>query len=268
MEEKIEQLKLSEIMKNPYQPRLVFDENKLQELSHSIKENGVLQPIVVRKSALVGYELLAGERRFLASKMAGMETIPAIVRAYSDEKMMTLSILENLQRENLNPVEEARSLDILVKKLQMTHEEVGQRLGKSRSYVSNAIRILSLPQELLGLVEDGQLSLAHARTLLAEKNPIEQKRLALLVINEKMSVRQLEHLIYSPKKSEPAVSKKSVSIDKNIFIKATEEELKKTIGNTVKIKSNKVYKGSLTINFDSLDELEQLILQLIKNRQH
>lgn len=156
---------------NPYQPRLVFDEDRLRELANSIKENGVLQPIIVRKSKLIGYELLAGERRFQASKLAGLETIPAIIRTYSDEEMMTLSILENLQRENLNPLEESKSLAQLSEKLGMTHDEIAKALGKSRSYVSNLIRLLGLPDKILKHVENRTLSPAHARTLLAEKIP-------------------------------------------------------------------------------------------------
>ena len=174
MVEQITQLKLSTIVKNPYQPRLVFDEDKLKELANSIQENGVLQPIIVRKSKLVGYELLAGERRFQASKLAGLETIPAIIRSYSDEEMMTLSILENLQRENLNPLEESKSLAQLADKLGMTHDQIAKALGKSRSYVSNLIRLLGLPDTILKHVENRDISPAHARTLLAEKNPKKQ----------------------------------------------------------------------------------------------
>lgn len=258
MTEKIELLKISQIVRNPYQPRTVFDQDKLQELAESIAENGVLQPIIVRKSQLFGYELLAGERRFLASQKAGLQQIPAIIRQYSDEKMMTLSILENLQRENLNPIEEARSLSALTEKLGMTHEEVGKSLGKSRSYVSNALRILTLPEEILALVADGKLSLAHARTLLALKSPKQQLALANRIIAEKMSVRQLEKIVYPPKKN-------SVSADRNIFIAQIEQELKKKLGNTVKISANAHYQGKISVSFANLDELENLINHLRKN---
>ena len=263
MTEKIETLFLDEIVKNPYQPRNVFDDEKLQELADSIKEYGILQPIIVRKSPLFGYELLAGERRFLASKLAKKSTISAIVREYSDEKMMTLSILENLQRENLNPVEEARSLKILTEKLGLTHDEIGKSLGKSRSFVSNAIRILSLPETILNEVESGKLSLAHARTLLAEKDPRIQRALCKRIIKEKMSVRKLEQLIY-PQKTPP---KHAISTDKNIFIAHTENELKKELGNTVKITATSNYQGKIAIQFDSLEALERLISRLSKKRQ-
>ena len=207
MTEEITQLKLSTIVKNPYQPRLVFDEDRLRELANSIKENGVLQPIIVRKSKLIGYELLAGERRFQASKLAGLETIPAIIRTYSDEEMMTLSILENLQRENLNPLEESKSLAQLSEKLGMTHDEIAKALGKSRSYVSNLIRLLGLPDKILKHVENRTLSPAHARTLLAEKNPKKQLELVDKIINEQLNVRELEAIIYGEEK----VTDKSVS---------------------------------------------------------
>lgn len=258
MTEQIEQIKLSEIIKNPYQPRLVFDTDKLEELARSIKENGVLQPIIVRKSGLIGYELLAGERRFQASKLAGMVTIPAIIRTYSDKEMMTLSILENLQRENLNPVEEARSLAQLANKLKMTHEQIAQALGKSRSYVSNLIRLLGLPEVILRRVESGEISLAHGRTLLAEKDVNRQLQLADRVVSSHLNVRALEELIYG-------TDKISVSADrKNIFTEALEKELMQALGNKVKIKSNKSHHGTLSLDFDSLDELEHLVHLLKK----
>ncbi len=256
MTEKIEQLKLTKIVKNPYQPRLTFDEEKLTELAQSIAENGVLQPIIVRKSQLIGYELLAGERRFQASKLAGISTIPAIIREYSDQEMMTLSILENLQRENLNPIEEARSLAQLAEKLALTHEEIGKKLGKSRSYVSNTIRILSLPSEILQHIENGEISSAHGRTLLAEKNISRQIELSKRIISDKLSVRELEKLIYG--------KEKTMKTNQNIFIAETEKELMKLIGNTVKIRSNKHYQGTISFKFDTLDEFEALIHLLKK----
>ena len=253
-------LPISTIVKNPYQPRLVFDEDRLRELANSIKENGVLQPIIVRKSKLIGYELLAGERRFQASKLAGLETIPAIIRTYSDEEMMTLSILENLQRENLNPLEESKSLAQLSEKLGMTHDEIAKALGKSRSYVSNLIRLLGLPDKILKHVENRTLSPAHARTLLAEKNPKKQLELVDKIINEQLNVRELEAIIYGEEK----VTDKSVSNSNiNLFTDETEKELMKKLGNKVKIQANKKYQGKLSLHFDNLDELEHLI-ELLK----
>lgn len=262
MTEEIVQLPLHLIVKNPYQPRLVFDTDKLEELAQSIKENGVLQPIIVRKSDLLGYELLAGERRFQASKLAGKTYIPALIREYTDQEMMTLSILENLQRENLNPVEEARSLTQLSEKLGLTHEEIAKTLGKSRSYVSNLIRLLSLPAPLLDYVEKGELSPAHGRTLLAEKNLQKQRHLAEKAVAEHLNVRELERLIYGERRySSPPPAQKASA---NIFINETEQLLHQALGNKVKIKANKNYQGTLSIDFTTLEELEQLIKLLKK----
>lgn len=264
--EKIEQLRLDEIVKNPYQPRIEFDQEKLNELAASIKENGVLQPITVRKSQLIGYELLAGERRFQASKIAKLTTIPAIVRAYSDKEMMTLSIIENLQRENLNPFEEAKSLALLCEKLELSHSEIGRKLGKSRAYVSNTLRILKLPPSLLTEIKHGRLSAAHGRTLLAEKNPKRQIELANRVIHEQISVRELENLVYNSKDNVDKLVKFDKTVKKDIFVTEVERELMKTIGNTVKITTNKKFQGTLSLKFNNLDELEKLIDQLQKNR--
>ena len=262
MTEEIVQLPLHLIVKNPYQPRLVFDTDKLEELAQSIKENGVLQPIIVRKSDLLGYELLAGERRFQASKLAGKTYIPALIREYTDQEMMTLSILENLQRENLNPVEEARSLTQLSERLGLTHEEIAKTLGKSRSYVSNLIRLLSLPAPLLDYVGKGELSPAHGRTLLAEKNLQKQRLLAEKAIAEHLNVRELERLIYGERRhSSPPPARKASA---NIFINETEQLLHQALGNKVKIKANKNYQGTLSIDFTTLEELEQLIKLLKK----
>lgn len=253
--DEIKQLKISDIVKNPYQPRLIFDEEKLQELAQSIRENGVLQPIIVRKSKLIGYELLAGERRFQAAQIAGLTEIPAIVRDYSDQEMMTLSILENLQREDMTAVEEARSLANLSQKLGLSHGEIAQKLGKSRAYVSNSIRLLALPEPLLSYLEAGKLSSGHARTLLALDSQKEQLQLADRSIREKLSVRELEKLIYQPQKKK----KKD-----DAYKSELENELKKYTGNRVKLTANKQNKGSLLLHFDNLDQLERLIEKLKK----
>jgi len=162
--EKFEMISITDIQKNPYQPRKEFDGEKLHELAQSIKENGVIQPIIVRQSPVIGYEILAGERRYRASLLAGLRSIPAVVKQLSDQEMMVQSITENLQRENLNPIEEARAYESLVEK-GFTHAEIADKMGKSRPYISNSIRLLSLPEKILSEVENGQLSQAHARSL-------------------------------------------------------------------------------------------------------
>ena len=160
------ELKVSEIRPNPYQPRKEFDENGLKELAQSIAENGVFQPILVRKS-LSGYELVAGERRLRASKMAGKETIPAIIVDFNDTQMMEISLLENIQRKDLTPIEEASAYQQLIKKLNYTQDQLAKRLGKSRTNVANMLRLLSLPDEVKQMVAEGKLSYGQARTLLA-----------------------------------------------------------------------------------------------------
>lgn len=262
MEEKIYQLNIEDISKNPYQPRRNFDSDKLNELSHSIEVNGVLQPIIVRKSNLFGYELLAGERRLRASKLANLDKIPAIIRSYSDNDMMVLSILENLQRDDMSPLDEAESIKKIIEKSSMTHDEVAKHLGKSRSYISNLLRILKLPQEILLLLEEKKISLAHARTLLAEENKEKQVFLAHKTIQEKLNVRQLEDLIYQKD------SNKKISNKKSIYIVEKEKELTKCLGISNKILYNeKLQKGKLELYFESLEKLEELLNKLTKNSQ-
>ncbi|MDR0297911.1 MAG: ParB/RepB/Spo0J family partition protein [Streptococcaceae bacterium] len=263
MTEKISNLKLTEIVRNPYQPRLIFDEEKLRELADSILENGILQPIIVRPSALTGYELLAGERRFLASQKAGLTEIPAVIRDYSDKEMMTLSILENLQRENLNPLEEAKSLKHLTNS-GLTHAEIAKILGKSRSYVTNNIRILKLPQEILYLIETEKLSLGHARALLALETEISQIELAREIIKKNLSVRAVEKRVTADKKSETAVSSHISKNNQLLYVEETEEKLKQILGNVVKISTNSQFSGKISLSFNTLDELEGLISRLKK----
>ncbi|CEN29489.1 MAG: ParB/RepB/Spo0J family partition protein [Lactococcus sp.] len=248
--ETIELLPISSIIKNPYQPRIVFDEEKLQELSQSIKENGVLQPIIVRKSSIIGYEILAGERRFRASQLAGLTEIPAIIRYLTDDEMMTLAILENLQRDDLTVLDEARSLQNLVTKQGLTHAQVAEKLGKSRPYVSNAIRTLSLPESILQLIEDKKISQGHARLLLSLSQAEQQIAWASRIDREQLSVNALSQLLTS-------TPKLSSQKDKNIFIKEAEDKLSKHLGSPVTIQAKKI-----EIAYDNLAELNRLILIL------
>ena len=248
--ETIELLPISSIVKNPYQPRIVFDEEKLHELSQSIKENGVLQPIIVRKSSIIGYEILAGERRFRASQLAGLTEIPAIIRYLTDDEMMTLAILENLQRDDLTVLDEARSLQNLVSKQGLTHAQVAEKLGKSRPYVSNAIRTLSLPESILQLIEDKKISQGHARLLLSLSQAEQQIAWASRIDREQLSVKALSQLLTS-------TPKLSSQKDKNIFIKEAEDKLSKHLGSPVTIQAKKI-----EIAYDNLAELNRLILIL------
>jgi ParB family chromosome partitioning protein len=227
-------------------------------LAQSIKENGILQPIIVRESGLVGYEILAGERRFRASQLAGRETIPAIIRNYSDSEMMVLSVLENLQRDDLTAIDEAKSYQQLSKQLGLTHEQIGQKLGKSRAYVSNTLRLLSLPDAVIDLVEHHQISAAHARALAGLSDEALQVKLAQRVVNENMTVRTLEQLVAYYKSSE--TDKKSPkAILQDPHLEAVEIQLKEKFGTPVHIQATKAYKGKLEISFDDLETLNRIL---------
>ena len=176
-DEQVVELEISEIRPNPYQPRKTFNEEALEELAKSIKKSGVFQPIIVRKSSVKGYEIIAGERRYRASKLAKKTEIPAIIREFNEEQMMEVAVLENLQREDLTPLEEAEAYNTLMEKLNLTQTQVSERLGKSRPYIANYLRLLGLPGKVKLMLQDGSLSMGQARTLLAVKD--EQKLMEL-----------------------------------------------------------------------------------------
>ena len=251
MEEfKIVQIK--DIQKNPYQPRKEFSEEKIQELAQSIKENGLIQPIIVRKSPVLGYEILAGERRYRASIVAGLSEVPVIVKQLSDQDMMLHSIIENLQRENLNPIEEAKAYQSLIDK-GFTHTEIAEKMGKSRPYITNLVRLLVLPKHILTEVESGKLSQAHAR-LLIQLSSDKQDKLLNRIQTENLSVRQVEQILQKTKKS----SKK----EKDHFVKEEEQKLKKILGLDVQIKLQKKDSGKISISFHNQDEYQQFINSL------
>ena len=245
-------ISITDIQKNPYQPRKEFDREKLDELAQSIKENGVIQPIIVRQSPVIGYEILAGERRYRASLLAGLTSIPAVVKQLSDQEMMVQSIIENLQRENLNPIEEARAYESLVEK-GFTHAEIADKMGKSRPYISNSIRLLSLPEQILSEVENGKLSQAHARSLVG-LNKEQQDYFFQRIIEEDISVRKLEALL---------TEKKQKKLQKNdYFIQNEEEQLKKILGLDVEIKLSKKDSGKIIIAFSNQEEYSRIINSL------
>ena len=251
MEEfKIVQIK--DIQKNPYQPRKEFSEEKIQELAQSIKENGLIQPIIVRKSPVLGYEILAGERRYRASIAAGLSEIPVIIKQLSDQDMMLHSIIENLQRENLNPIEEAKAYQSLIDK-GFTHTEIAEKMGKSRPYITNLVRLLGLPKHILTEVESGRLSQAHAR-LLIQLSSDKQDKLLNRIQTENLSVRQVEQILQKTKKS----SRK----EKDHFVKEEEQKLKKILGLDVQISLQKKDSGKISISFHNQDEYQQFINSL------
>jgi len=252
MMEEFKIVQIKDIQKNPYQPRKEFSEEKIQELAQSIKENGLIQPIIVRKSPVLGYEILAGERRYRASIAAGLSEIPVIIKQLSDQDMMLHSIIENLQRENLNPIEEAKAYQSLIDK-GFTHTEIAEKMGKSRPYITNLVRLLGLPKHILTEVESGKLSQAHAR-LLIQLSSDKQDKLLNRIQTENLSVRQVEQILQKTKKS----SRK----EKDHFVKEEEQKLKKILGLDVQISLQKKDSGKITISFHNQDEYQQFINSL------
>lgn len=247
--DEITQLKVTELRSNPYQPRKVFDEEALQELADSIKENGVFQPIIVKRS-IKGYEIIAGERRVKASIIAGLETIPAIVRDFTDEEMMQIALLENLQRENLNAIEEAAAYRSMIDMLNITQEELSKKLGKSRSHITNMIGLLRLPKNVQELVLQDKLSMGHARVLSKLLDSERIAELANKVVKEDLSVRVLEAIVSNEdRESKP----KSFKAKNNHYV-YLEEALKERLGTKVIIDNHKVQ-----ILFANDEELQRLL---------
>ena len=252
--DKIIEIPLEEIKKNPYQPRTYFNEEKLNELKDSIEKNGLLQPIVVKK-AIKGYYIIAGERRYRAFELLGKKEIPAIIKEMTDEEMMIFAVLENLQREDLSALEESESYKNLMDKMSLTQEELANKLGKSRPYIANSLRLLKLPTEIKIKLEQGLISAAHARTLLSLKTKKNMEEVCTLVIERKMSVRELEE--YVTKLLKPKEVKKLKA--KDIFIEEQENILKKRLGTSVTIKQGRNKKGKIEIEFKDNDEFERII---------
>ncbi|MFD1204267.1 MULTISPECIES: ParB/RepB/Spo0J family partition protein [Sporosarcina] len=252
--EAIEHVRLKSIKVNPYQPRKIFDENAIQELSESIKEHGILQPIIVRKVGTM-YEIVVGERRFRAAKLAGLVEIPAVVRQLTDEESMEMAILENLQREDLTPIEEAEAYQKLMDNLNLTQEQLAFRLGKSRPHIANHIRLLTLPEKIRGLITDGKLSMGHGRTLLGLRKKEQIIAVAERTIKENLNVRQLEKLVQKLNEDVPRETKKE---KKSIFIEEQESNLREYFGTNVTIKKSK-NKGKIEIEFFTEEDLERIL---------
>lgn len=252
--DKIVEIGLDEIKKNPYQPRTYFNEEKLNELKESIEKNGLLQPIIVKK-AVKGYYIIAGERRYRAFELLGRKEIPAIIKEMTDEEMMVFAVLENLQREDLSALEESESYKNLMDKMSLTQEELAKKLGKSRPYIANSLRLLKLPTEIKNKLEQGVISTAHARTLLSLKTKKAMEEVCTLVVERKMSVRELEE--YVAKLLKPKEVKKTKA--KDIFIEEQENILKKRLGTSVTIKQGHNKKGKIEIEFKDNDEFERII---------
>ena len=256
------ELKIMDVEPNKDQPRRTFDKDKLEELSESIQKHGVIQPIIVTKKDDV-YQIVAGERRWRASKLAGLKKIPAIIRDYDEIKVMEVALIENLQREDLNPVEEALGYKSLLDNFSLTQDKIGERVGKSRSAVANSLRILNLPDEVLEMIKKGIISTGHAKVILSVASKKEQIEIAKIIEEKKLSVRELENLIKSKTKNKP--EKNRVSDEIRFAIKEREEEFSKFFGTKVKIKESNG-KGKIEISYFSHDEFDR-ISEFLKNRK-
>ncbi|NMA90523.1 MAG: ParB/RepB/Spo0J family partition protein, partial [Amphibacillus sp.] len=209
------ELDITELRPNPYQPRKSFQVEAIEELKNSIIEYGIIQPLLVRK-AIKGYEIIAGERRFRAAKEANLEKVPVIVKELNDQKMMELALLENLQRENLTPIEEAQAYVNLMKSYQLTQEELSKKLGKSRPHIANHVRLLQLPTQAIAMLNSGELSMGHGRALLSLKNKAKIKDVIAKITKEKMNVRQVEQLVHQLNETKSRPSKSRTK--KDVFI--------------------------------------------------
>ena len=254
----IDYIDINDIKPNSNQPRKTFDEDKLNELAASIEEHGLIQPLVLRK-AEKGYEIVAGERRWRAARKIGIREIPCIVRELTDEENMLLAIIENMQREDLNPIEEAEGIRQMIDTYGLTQEEVSKSVGKSRPYIANSLRLLRLPETVRKYVEDGSLSTGHAKAIAAVSDEKKQIELAEVAIRDGLSVRQLEKLAQQDKSG---VKTRSRVKQKTADVKRVEEDLKNALGTKVTL-NQKGKKGKIEIEFYSKDELERLI-ELLK----
>ncbi|WP_418746414.1 ParB/RepB/Spo0J family partition protein [Frisingicoccus sp.] len=254
-------LKIDEIEPNRLQPRKNFDEDALQELSESIKQFGLIQPIIVKKRENF-YEIIAGERRWRAARIAGLKEVPVIVKEYDDRESMEIAIVENLQREDLNPIEEAQAYRRLIEEFGLKQDEAAQRVSKSRTAVTNAMRLLKLDERVQQMVIDDMISGGHARTLLAIEDKEEQYAMAMIVFDNKMSVRETEKLVrnYLKKEKEKSASDKKEDFSQmETIYHQLEERMKSVIGSKVAIHSKNYKKGKIEIEYYSNDELERII---------
>ena len=252
-------LSINEIEPNRDQPRKIFEEQALAELSASIKEHGVLQPLLVRPMADGSYRLVAGERRYRAARMAGVTEVPVTIREMTDEEESIFALIENLHREDLNAIEEAQGIKTLIDTFGFTQEEAAQKVGKSRTAVTNSLRLLNLPEDISNLVRDGKISMGHARALLSFEDAAEALRVAQLVVKDGISVRDVERLAKSAQKTKKSPEKREKKRD--IFYDEVEIALSKMLGRKVKVFVSKGGSGTLEVEFFSKSDLEKLSKQ-------
>jgi ParB family chromosome partitioning protein len=248
-------VRISQIEPNREQPRKMFDEDALIELSESIKQYGVLQPLLVQKKDNY-YEIIAGERRWRAAKLAGIKEIPVVIKDYSDQEVMEIALIENIQREDLNPIEEARAYQRLIKDYRLKQDEVAEKVSKSRAAITNSLRLLKLDKRVQEMVMEGRLSNGHARTIISIEDGDKQYALAQRIFDEKLSVREVEKLMREMDKPE----KTPKELPENDFVyRDLEEKLSKSLGTQVSIKNKKNNKGKIEIQYFSQAELERII---------
>jgi ParB family chromosome partitioning protein len=247
-------IRIDEIDANPVQPRRIFEPDRLQELANSIKALGIIQPIVVRPAGS-RYQLVAGERRWRAAKLAGLETIPAVVKEIEDDRLLEITLVENIQREDLNPIETALAFDRLAHELNLSHEQIGERTGKDRSTITNLLRLLQLPPDLQALVANRRLSQGHARCLLGIPAEL-QREVAEKVVAQGLSVRQVESLTQRMTETRKAKSPKEVSLDPNV--KAAIETLERVLSTKVRIVEKSNNSGKIEIEYYSAEDLDRI----------
>jgi len=252
IEENIISISIENIIPNRFQPRKNFDKNEIEKLARSIKENGIIQPIVVRREGKQ-YELIVGERRLRAAKVAGISEIPAVIKDFSENRILELALIENIQRKDLNPIEEATAYKMVIEKNMITQEMLSERIGKSRSYIANMIRLLELPADIQDHVSRGTISVGQAKGILSLKKEEERKKLAEKIINEKLTVRDVESIA-----REKIVPRGTKVTSKDPFIEEFEEKLRVILGTKVQI-SYRGGKGFIKIDFYSNDDLERIV---------
>jgi ParB family chromosome partitioning protein len=253
---------IGDLNRNRFQPRTYFDVTKINELSQSIKKNGLIQPIAVRKDKNGSYEIIAGERRWLAAQKAGLHVVPVIILNLNDIQSLELAIIENIQREDLNTIEEAKGYERLIKEFKYDHEKLSEFMGKSRSHISNTLRLLSLPQEVITMVEQRQLTAGQVRPLVGRFNALD---IAKAILKDKLSARSIENLVKNDKEKEDAKLKPHNRTDPNILL--VQRKLEELLGLDVKVINKKNNSGKVIIQYSNVDQFEMLASLLRKKKQ-
>ena len=250
---------IGNLERNRYQPRNYFDERKINELAQSIKKNGLIQPIAVRKGKKSGFEIIAGERRWIAAQKAGLHEVPVIVLDLNDNQSLELAIIENIQREELNSIEEAKGYDRLIKEFKYNHEKLSEFMGKSRSHIVNTLRLLNLPKEVINLVDKGTLTAGQARPLVGRHNA---SKLAQTILKEKLSARSIENLVKNEKEKEKNLNSPKRKTEPNILL--AQRKIEENLGLSIQITNRINNSGKIVIEYENLDQFEMLSKLLIK----